>query len=242
MRYHLLLVAALTTPAWADPLHYSEAVSGDLAATAGSAFALDVGDNTVSGTTQLLLFHNGLHFDSDFDSFAFALPSNTQLESISLSFRTLAFNTSSANAEEQLCLGAALCGSAALEQFTVDYLGPSPVDVAFAGPLPPAAQPYILVTHGLGIVVADTSIAEGTGWTSAYTWTLRVAPTVAAPVPEPQTWAMWLLGIGALSCAARAGGSPWRKRSVTRPGLRGGFLHHQVRAARALLTRLGARV
>ena len=212
MRYHLLLLSALAMPAWAAPLHYSEAVSGDLAATAGSPFALDVGDNTVSGTTQLLLFHNGLHFDGDFDSFAFTLPGDTQLESISLSFRTLSYNTQSASVEEELCLGAALCGATALKQFTVDVLGPSPVDLNVGGPLAPAAQPYMLVTRGLGIAVADTTIAEGTGWSSAYTWTLRVAPSVAAPVPEPQAWAMWLLGLGVLSCAARAGGRPWRKR------------------------------
>jgi hypothetical protein len=78
----MLLVVALlgccVPHAGAAPFVYSESVSGDLAADlpVATVFALDVGDNTVSGTLGFGLF----------DSFAFSVPVGTQLTQITFSF------------------------------------------------------------------------------------------------------------------------------------------------------------
>src|SRR5688572_9864639 len=63
----LLSVLALVPTACADPVHYDEAVSGDLADNFGAfpVFALDVGTNTVFGTTG-----------NNLDAFAFVVPAN----------------------------------------------------------------------------------------------------------------------------------------------------------------------
>src|SRR4051794_39293830 len=88
----LALAVLAASLASAAPVHYAESVSGDLPALPSSAFALDVGDNTFSGTTQFLLFHNGIHYDADPDSFAFTVPNDVLLASVFLSFRLAADN------------------------------------------------------------------------------------------------------------------------------------------------------
>src|SRR4051812_38147432 len=78
----LLLAARL---AYAIPVTYNEGVSGDLGETfPATVFTLDVGSNTVSGTTSFGF--NGVAFD--FDQFAFVVPVGMHVTDITYAFAT----------------------------------------------------------------------------------------------------------------------------------------------------------
>src|SRR5688572_24973154 len=96
-----IIVASLLLPTrvLAVPLSYSEALAGDLTFRS-PAFLLDVGRNTIAGTTHFDVNSPGRpRFDTDFDSFAFSVPTGLQLAGISFSFATTVFNVSRANLE-----------------------------------------------------------------------------------------------------------------------------------------------
>jgi hypothetical protein len=191
----LLIVGVAVAPTrsvLATPFSYSEAVSGDLARVPSSAFQFDVGDNTISGTTDFMFFSEpDCHFCVDFDSFAFTLPTNTRLESISVSSAILGNNVSKADSELSLCGGVAdqqYCFDNALGFQTVSYLeGTQFVD--FGGALPISAGTYTVFDNAVGIAPIDASLPMG--WTADYTWRFKVSP-----VPEPSAYVLMLTGLG----------------------------------------------
>lgn len=181
--------------ALAMPISYSEEVSGDLIFPA-PAFALDAGSNRISGTTHFSVNSPGRpRFDTDFDSFAFILPTGLQLVGISLSFATTAFNVAGADLELRLCRDVIACGLDPLELLgidAVDLLGASPRAVEFGRSFPVAAGVYSLFTSGIGLGVADVNIPQAS-WFSDYSWTLMVER-----VAEPSVLGLLVLGLVAL--------------------------------------------
>jgi len=197
-RAAFLLIVGLIAPvrsALATPFTYSEAVSGDLPQVSLSAFQFDLGDNTIAGTTDFMFFSEpGCHFCVDFDSFAFTLPTNTRLESISVSSAILGNNVSKADSEFSLCSGVSdqqNCFENALGFQTVSFLQGS-LFVGFGGALPISAGTYTVFDNAIGIAPIDASLPMS--WTADYTWRLKVSP-----VPEPSTYVLMLTGLGVVA-------------------------------------------
>ena len=197
-----IIVAALlmSTRVLAVPLSYSEALSGDLTFQS-PAFMLDVGRNTIAGTTHFEVNSPGRpRFDTDFDSFAFTVPTGLQLAGISLSFATTVFNVSRANLELRLCQGMSECSLDPIELLgldEVDLLDGSPRLVDFGSSFPLLAGTYSLVTSGIGIGVADVSIPQA-AWSADYAWTL-----VVHSIREPGALWLLVLGLAALMAVRR---------------------------------------
>ena len=193
-----VFVVLLVGGAQATPVHYSEAVSGDLAQTPNTAFDFDIGNNTISGATHFLSFiepEPNCHFCSDFDSFTFNLPSHTALSSIALSWDLDATNVRRAESDFGLCAGAGdvvSCFANSLGSQSVDWLGGSPLAIDFEGALPIGSGTYTVRNTSLGIGQLDSSHGVGMGWTADYKWTFRVTS-----IPEPSTLPLLAMALGA---------------------------------------------
>src|SRR4030095_7271253 len=171
-------VALFVGTAQPMPFDYSESVSGDLSGSPSAAFAFTVGENTLSGTTHFTVNFSDTHFDTDFDSFAFNLPSASKLIALSLVSTTTAINVSKADSE------------------TVSFLAMFPLLVDFGGVIPLAGGTYSMFTSGLGI--APISAESPEGWFADYIWRFTVAS-----VPEPSMTVLLGFGLAALVWALR---------------------------------------
>jgi len=181
----MIVMTGVVRPAGASPISYTESVSGDLVSglPAPTVFTLDVGVNTVSGTSTFG------PTSSDFDSFAFDVPVGMQVTDISYAF----VRTGTATAG---FTGFALDNGnpgafPLLAQQIVNLFGASPVGM-FATTLPLGAGIYSVQNESLS--------RAGIDWTDDYTWSLTVTST-AAGVPEPAS--LVLLGSGLVGAGAR---------------------------------------
>jgi hypothetical protein len=181
----MMLMTGFVRSAAATPISYSEAVSGDLTSPlpAPTVFALDVGANTVSGTSTY-----GPGDSLDFDSFAFSVPVGMMVTNISYAF--VRGGTATAGSTG-FVFGTGNIFTSNLGSQTVNLFGASPV-VMFASGLPESAGIYGITNNLLS--------RSGDFWTDNYTWTLTVAPTATA-VPEPVS--LVLLGSGLIAAGAR---------------------------------------
>ena len=188
----MMLMTGFVRPAAATPISYSESVSGDLAGSlpAPTVFTLDVGVNTVSGTSTY-----GGNSPTDSDSFAFSVPVGMTLTGISYAF-VRGGTATAGNTGFDLDNGNVNPVAPFFGPQIVNLFGASPV-VMFASALPLTAGTYAMFNESLAYV--------GGGWTDNYTWSLTVAPTATA-VPEPAS--LVLLGSGLIGASARR----WRTR------------------------------
>jgi hypothetical protein len=183
------LTHALCTPASnAVPLSYDEAVSGDLPsefAPSPIVFHFDVGTNSVRGRII-----EG-PFGSDFDSFAFSIPTAAQLTEISYDFATTALGTTLTLAQQSIGLFEGNASPSALlaSEPGVSLLGASPVSLFYAV-LPLNAGLYQFVDGAHGFL-------EGESWLAAYQLSFNVGsvPAPVTGVPEPGTLALFGLGL-----------------------------------------------
>jgi hypothetical protein len=90
LRILSVVVFSAARLAYSTPITYNEAVSGDLGdAFPATVFTLDIGANTVVGTTSFGF--NGVAFD--FDQFAFVVPAGTHVTDITYAFATTTAGT-----------------------------------------------------------------------------------------------------------------------------------------------------
>ena len=178
----------------ATPVAYDEAISGDLGgAFPATAFTLDVGANTVKGTTHFFTSNSNV----DFDQFAIVVPVGMQVTDITYAFQTQTLpgtNTIVANSEYQLDNGNAQAAVPYLANLNINLLGASPVH-PFGTGLPLGPGTYAVDQFSV------TSTGSGGGWTADYTWTIDVQSNGAAAVPEPAT--LCLFGTGLALAAVR---------------------------------------
>jgi hypothetical protein len=200
----LLAVLLFARVGHATPIIYDEGVSGDLGDTfPATQFTLDIGSNTITGTTHFTV-HSSLA-SVDFDHFAFAVPTGMHVTDNTYAFlATPVPGTMSAGVDYRLDNGNALPVAPLLGDVTVDMLGASLVH-PFGTALPLGAGTYTLDQFLMGF-----SPSGDFGFSTNYTWTLSVASDAA--VPEPTS--VCLLGTGVAGAWMR------RRRRTCRAQLR----------------------
>ena len=168
----LWFVTGFAIRAAADPVHYNEAVSGDLGSVSPfTLLVLDIGTNTVSGTEHY--FTVSMPPDVDADSFAVAVPAGAALASIT--YATTLTSGTSGQVTYWLSSGNGAIPQLANQTIELGTLSPFGM---FATALPLGTGIYSLFNFSLS---SGPNLAP---WTDAYTWTLDVAST-ASPTPEP---------------------------------------------------------
>jgi len=213
MSIHHSLCAALSALAFcagvaqAAPVAYNEWSDGDLGDMPGAVLALDAGLNRISGTTHFAVSDGPVHFDRDFDSFAFSLAAGQRITGITLSFKTTSFNAARASADFALCASAGPCsfGSAGyLGDETADYLaGGAPQvfdfgDVGALGAL--GAGIYAINQRTMGIS-AISLLLPTESWSADYVWTVSVTE-----LPEPGSLALVAAALVAMRRRAGSAG------------------------------------
>ena len=175
----LIGVSLFAGRAQAAPLTYDEALSGDLGnAFPASEFRLDIGDNTVAGST----FYRSSG-DFDFDTFAIVIPVGTRLTDVVYSFQaTLLPGTAVGASEYILDEGNADVTFPYLAAYDVILTGPTAVH-PFDGGLPVGSGTFVVQHYSLG--------ASGNGFDADYDWTFTVEPEA---IPEPASFV--LIGVG----------------------------------------------
>jgi hypothetical protein len=188
------LLGCVVARAGATPIAYAESSSGDLGSTlpAPAVFALDVGVNTVSGTS-----HYGPQFSTDFDSFAFSIPVGTRLTRIGYSFvRSSTALITAGETGFALDDGNALPSGSTYGNAGIDLFGPASV-TPFGNPLALGPGVYGISNTGL----SRTGGPLDGSWSADYTWSLQVDFT-GNSVPEPTSLLLLATGL-ALIAAAR---------------------------------------
>jgi hypothetical protein len=180
----------LCPTAWAAPLTYDEAVSGDLSSATPSptVLAFGIGVNSVLGS-----LYSGVQA-SDFDAFAFTIPAGGTLTAISYAF-TLDPKEGETVAGASWGFDAGNTGlPAELGVVAIDLFGPSPLAL-FDGPLPQGPGLY-------GFYNFAHESTPGLGWTSPYRIDFVVREQ-ATGVSAPPALLLLAAGLAGLARARR---------------------------------------
>jgi hypothetical protein len=197
----LLLASTSSRVLWAEPISYSESASGDLGELPSPrVFSLAFGTNIFSGQLGA-----GSGF-GDFDSFAFSVPAGGFLNAISYTIlTTLVPRTIEGGSSFYLVPGNAPPYPAlGLISVVARFPGELAQKSVFLPALPLSAGTYGISHSGMSFGTGSWT-GEG-GFTQRYTWSLRVDDAAAAPVPEPASAALVLVGLAALHVRRRAAG------------------------------------
>ncbi|MCB1702440.1 MAG: hypothetical protein H6985_04885 [Pseudomonadales bacterium] len=172
-----LLSLAISTTVQAAPVSYNEAVDGDLSSSGGSPqFSLDVGSNTVSGTT--FWTSDG---SLDRDGFGLIVPDGMSMLAITYAWEIVSVEAGSLLIQSGRYLGGdcSTCGS--------DWAN---VYSTYSGPLGPDTSPKSLFTSALPLGPGTYTFGDGFGGQAPYgTWDYTFTFEVAA-IPLPAS--AWL--------------------------------------------------
>ena len=172
----------------AATLNYQESVSGDLPEISPWVLLnLDVGANTVSGSSRLTVSSTAITFH-DFDSFRFVVPVGTELTSIQFDATvTSATNPGVVNIDTFFDLGPAPFTTVLGHELISIEPGSLPAGASLSSNLPVGPGEYLLFQGQL-----QGTFNEDVSWD--YTYTLDV---VATPLPAvaPMGAALLLLGV-----------------------------------------------
>lgn len=183
-----ILVLGCVDQASAAVVVYDESVSGDLPVTGSPLpnFALGVGTNTVKGRVG-----TATGFPFDFDSFAFTVPSGTQLVSLSVAMQPGPENTVVGfDNQWYLFTGSPNYEGGSLTEF-MDV--PAPGSYTFIS-TPLSANVYNLSAEGASYGGNPPAFGD-------YTFSLVV--TSLAAVPEPTTFLIWGLAIAGIAIGGK---------------------------------------
>lgn len=192
--------AALCSSPAAAVVAYAEGTSGDLSnnGLAPTAISLAVGDNTISGTS-------GKNADGiiDRDYFTFTLGANDYLTSITVLQGTtpIGFSFIGVQSGNQVTLAPTTTTAAGLLGW--DHYSSTDVGTDILDNMGVPANGSSGFTPPLGPGSYAFWVQEASTGTANYIFDFHVAE-----VPEPSTWAMMLLGLGAVGWTMR------RKRSA----------------------------
>jgi PEP-CTERM motif len=203
MRFVVVFFAATCGTVSAEPISYSEVMSGDLGELPSSTvFSLGIGMNTFSGRLGA-----GPGF-GDFDSIAFSVPTGAVLTGISYSIVSTLFPETLSAGSSFFLVAGNVPPDPSLGRLDVsaNFPGGLAESTAFSGVLPLSPGVYGLSHSGMGF---STSNPTGrSGFFQDYTWKFTMQSD-QAPVPEPTT--ALLLATGALAISRRV----WLRRALS---------------------------
>lgn len=208
----LATMASMAGGALAVPLHYDEAVSGDLIDSPITSLSLDLGLNTIKGSLTSIVGPQGVAGNVDFDPFALALPSGLRLTSISVTtqFGDGSVQGAAANTQAMAWSWSAVVQMPDLSQppvFGTCYAavaGSAPL--SFCPTLSPTGGALFagLPSNGSNYIVSQGSFTQPVDWAQAAGGRLDYTVSVnVTAVPEPASWA--LMAAGLMACLGATG-------------------------------------
>ena len=197
------LAALAPTSAWAVPINFDEAVSGDLSSSNPVEFTLGVGENSFAGTVFSFFDPVGSG-DLDSDEFFFTLAAGLRLVDARIEVTGVSDSSTAVTTE--------FVGDLGLFTNTGDLIAFTPPIDLLTATLPATSSiPGAVLPFGPGQFEASIAFVaqNGPGGTQDLRFDYRVTLSVApAAIPEPGSLALFGLGLAGLGLAARRHRAP----------------------------------
>ena len=193
-------VAAFTpASAWAVPISFDEAVSGDLPDSNPAEFSLGVGENTFAGTASFVADRR-VGFVTDFDNFFFNLAPGQRLVDARIEVTEIANSSAPGVSRFDIFLGLNIppLGLELTRSPRIDLTTAAvPTTASIPGSTLPLGPRRLLSTIGV-------NFSSGTPGPVNFSFDYRISLSVAATsIPEPSAVLLFGLGLAGLGFAMR---------------------------------------